>query len=233
MQHFSRRDLVIGAAVTGTALFAAPSILRAQTAAAPAGPFRQPALPFKDDALAPTISAQTVALHYGKHHASYFTNLNKLTENTPYAGMKLEEVMVKAATVPADVKIFNNAGQAWNHIVYWDQFKPGGARQPSGKLAAAIDADLGGLQKLKDSLVETGNNVFGSGWAWLVLDGGKLSVQGTAGGDNPDARGKKALLGIDVWEHAYYLDYQNRRGDHLKAVLDNLINWDVVRDRMA
>jgi Fe-Mn family superoxide dismutase len=198
-----------------------------------AAPFTQPKLPFAEDALAPSISGQTVNLHYGKHHAAYFKTLNELVPGTRYADMSLEEVVKASATSEADRKIFNNAGQAWNHIFYWDQFKPGGAKAPTGKLLQAIESDLGGMEKFKTDLVSTAGGVFGSGWAWLVQDGGKLSLAGTPGGDSPFARGKTPLLGIDVWEHAYYLDYQNRRPDHVKAVFDNIINWDVVAERMA
>jgi Fe-Mn family superoxide dismutase len=230
MQTFSRRGVVRAAALGAAAVTIAKPYLAFGQAA---GPFTQPPLPFKEDALAPYISAQTVGLHYGKHHKAYFDNLNKFTVGTPYAGMKLEEVMKASAGKPDDVRIFNNAGQAWNHIVYWDQFKPGGAKAPSGKLAAAIDKDLGGFQAMKDKLTEASVGVFGSGWGWLAQDGDKLTIMSTPGGDNPVAKGKRALLGVDVWEHAYYLDYQNRRPDHVKAVLDNLVNWDYVRDRMA
>jgi superoxide dismutase, Fe-Mn family len=230
MQGISRRGIVRGAAVTAAAISISKPYLAFGQAA---GPFTQPPLPYKEDALAPTISAQTVALHYGKHHKAYFDNLNKLVAGTPYATMQLEEVMKASVGKPEDVRIFNNAGQAWNHILYWEQFKPGGGKAPSGKLAAAIDKDLGGFQACKDKLAEVATGVFGSGWGWLVQDGDKLTIVGTQNGDNPNAHGKRALLGIDVWEHAYYLDYQNRRADHVKAALEHLVNWDYVRDRMA
>jgi superoxide dismutase, Fe-Mn family len=174
-----------------------------------------------------------VGLHYGKHHASYFTMLNTLTRGTPFADMSLEQVVVASAT-PEHRKIFNQAGQAWNHIVYWEQMRPGGAKAPGGRLAQMIERDLGGVAKMKEDFVKGAtSDVFGSGWYWLAMDGDKLVLTGTSNGDNPLAHGMRTLMGVDVWEHAYYLDYQNRRADHVKAVLDNLINWDYVAERMA
>ncbi|MGQ4274350.1 superoxide dismutase [Terrihabitans sp. B22-R8] len=227
---FSRRTLLAGASA-GLALSAMP--LAAPRLARAAAPFQQPKLPFAEDALAPSISAQTVNLHYGKHHAAYFKALNDLVPNRPYADMTLEEVVKASAQKDDDRKIFNNAGQAWNHIFYWEQFKTGGAKAPQGTLLQAIERDFGGLDDFKTKFTAAAGDVFGSGWAWLVHDNGKLTLSGTPGGDSPFARGKTPLLGIDVWEHAYYLDYQNRRPEHVKAVLDNIVNWDVVAERMA
>jgi Fe-Mn family superoxide dismutase len=224
---FTRRALLIGAgAGVAASAIGLPHIARA------AAPFPQPDLPFAEDALAPVISARTVNLHYGKHHAAYFKTLNELVAGTPYSAMALEEVVRASRGKDEDKKIFNNAGQAWNHIFYWEQFKPGGAAAPSGQLLAAIDKDLGGVDKMKTELVKTATGVFGSGWAWLTLDGGTLKLEGTPGGDSPFAARKVPLLGIDVWEHAYYLDYENRRADHVKAVVDRIVNWDVVAARM-
>lgn len=224
---FSRRALLLGAGA-GLVVSAVgmPYIARA------AAPFRQPDLPFAEDALAPVISPRTVNLHYGKHHAAYFKTLNELIGGKPYEAMALGEVVKASRGQEADKKIFNNAGQAWNHIFYWEQFAPGGAKAPAGDLLAAIERDLGGVDKMKADLVKAAGDVFGSGWAWLVLDGDKLALTGTPGGDSPFAAGKTPLLGIDVWEHAYYLDYENRRADHVKAVLDGIVNWDVVAIRM-
>ncbi len=224
---FSRRALLLGASAgLAVSAVAMPHVARA------AGPFRQPDLPFAEDALAPVISPQTVSLHYGKHHAAYFKALNDLVVGKPYADMALSEIVKASRGKDEDKKIFSNAGQAWNHIFYWEQFAPGGAKAPAGELLAAIDRDLGGADKMKADLVKAAGDVFGSGWAWLVLDGGKLLLTGTPGGDSPFAAGQTPLLGIDVWEHAYYLDYQNRRADHVKAVLDGIVNWDVVAGRM-
>ena len=230
-----RRGLLLNActaalvATAGGGLIAAPRIARA----ADAGPFKQPPLPYAENALAPTISAQTVGLHYGKHHASYFGALNTMTQGTPMAGMSLEQVVMASAAQPEHQRLFNQAGQAWNHILYWDQMRPGGAKAPAGMLAQMIDRDLGGVAKMKEDFVKGATAQFGSGWYWLIRDGDKLVLTGTSNGDNPMARGKRVLMGVDVWEHAYYLDYQNRRADHVKAVLDNLINWDFVADRLV
>jgi superoxide dismutase, Fe-Mn family len=225
---FTRRTLMAGAAA-GVAISSMPFGARIARAAAP---FEQPKLPYGEDALAPTISARTVNLHYGKHHASYFKTLNELVPGTPYADMTLEEVVRASAGKAADSKIFNNAGQAWNHIFYWEQFKPGGAKAPSGALMQAIERDFKGMDGFRKQMTDAATGVFGSGWAWLVHDGGKLTLTGTPGGDSPFAKGQTTLLGIDVWEHAYYIDYENRRGEHVQKVLDSIVNWDVVAERM-
>lgn len=232
MSQLTRRAFVAGA----TAAFAAPYIVRAQAQApaapaAPTGPFKQPALPFHEAQLAPTIGTRTVQLHYGRHHASYYANLNNLTKDTKYVSMQLPEIIVES-NKETDRRIFNNAGQAWNHEVYWDQLKPGGAKAPGGKLAEMINASFGSLDDMKKKLQADTTGVFGSGWGWLAQDGDKLVIITTAGGDGPLTRNMNALIGIDVWEHAYYLDYENRRGDHIKAVLDNIVNWDVVASRV-
>lgn len=221
----TRRTLL---AATGAVLaggLAAPSRARA------AAPFELPPLPYAEDALAPAISARTVGLHYGKHHKGYFTKLNALVEGTPYAGMSLEEVVVEASEA-GDDDIFDNAAQAWNHVLYWDQFQ-GGPAAPEGAFAEAVARQFGGLDGLKEAIVEAAGNVFGTGWVWLARDGDTLEVLGMQDADNPLPDGKKPLLGIDVWEHAYYLDYENRRAEHVKAVLDNLVNWKFVGDRLT
>jgi superoxide dismutase, Fe-Mn family len=226
-----RRRVLLGLAGGAVAL-AAPSIVRAQTAVV--AKFPQPPLPYEYTALAPTIGAQTVELHYVRHHGAQYANVNRLITGRRYADMNsLVQVVQQSSLVPADAAIFNNAGQALNHDIYWSQFKPGGAREPSGTLKTKIDSDLGGFDKCKTDLIAVCNGVFGSGWGWIAQDAaGKLVLMGTANGDNPVTKNHTPILGIDVWEHAYYLDYQNRRGDHVKAVLDNLINWSVVGDRV-
>lgn len=221
-----RQLLVLGTAAA--ALTAMPRITRAA-----AGPFVQPPLPFGEADLAPVISAQTVQLHYGKHHAGYYAALNTLVADTPYAAMPLEKVVTASAAEAKDQKIFNQAGQAWNHVHYWETLKPGGARKPQGKLAQDIERDFGGFDAFKTAFVQAATGTFGSGWVWLVESEGKLALLSTSNAGNPLALGKRSLLGIDVWEHAYYLDYQNRRADHVKAVLDSLVNWDAVGDRMT
>ncbi len=218
---------------------AAPALLKrnealAQAPAAPApaaGPFKQPPLPFLEPQLAPTISNRTVTLHYSRHHASYYANLNNLAKDTKYVAMKLPEIIVEADK-ETDRRIFNNAGQAYNHELYWDQFKPGGAKAPGGKLAEMINAAFGSFDQMKIKLKADTTAVFGSGWGWLAQDGDKIVVATTIGGDNPLTKTMTPLLGIDVWEHAYYLDYENRRPDHIQAVLDNIVNWDVVASRL-
>lgn len=225
------RRALITAFGMGALSLAAPSLVQAQ-GTAPAK-FIQPPLPFGDTALAPTIGQQTVQLHYGRHHAGYYVNLNRLAQGKVYNDLSLIEVVKRSSVVAEDQAILNQAGQCYNHELYWEQFKPGGAKAPSGALAAKIDSDLEGLAKSKEALIAAGNSVFGSGWAWLVQNGdGKLAITATPGGNNPIGRNQTPLLGIDVWEHAYYLDFQNRRADHVKAVLDGLVNWDVVASRM-
>ena len=230
MSEINRRAFVATAAAAAT--LATPYVVaaQAQPASSPE-PFKQPALLYAETALAPTIGARTVALHYGRHHASYYTNLNNITKDTPYASMKLPQLVVEA-NKDKDRRFFNNAGQAWNHELYWEQFVPGGARSPEGRLLEMLSVTFGSLDEMKNKLIASSSVVFGSGWTWLVEDGGKLDIINTAGGDGPLTGGKTALIAIDVWEHAYYLDYENRRPDHVKAVLDNIINWDVVAARM-
>ncbi|MGK9170063.1 superoxide dismutase [Inquilinus limosus] len=229
-----REALTLGgaAALAAAARIGAPRPAAAQTAAAPTGPFKQPPLPFKEDALAPTIGAETVGLHYGKHHKAYYDQLNKLAAGTPYESMTLAEVVVKSAEAK-DAAIFNQAGQAWNHNLYWEQFVPGGPKAPQGRLAEAIAEAFGDQAGLVKATTEAAGKVFGSGWVWLVADTGKLSLVGTSNADSPFAHGGQPLFGIDVWEHAYYLDYQNRRADHVKAVMETLVNWSVVSDRLG
>lgn len=228
MSEMNRRSFILTAAAA--AAFAKPAIAQTQ-GPAPQAPFRQPPLPFQESQLEPVIGTRTVSLHYGKHHAGYYTNLNTLVKETPYVNMSLEQVVV-AANKETDRRIFNNAGQAWNHERYWEMLKPGGAKEPSGKLAQMINASFGSADEMKKKIVASSAAVFGSGWTWLVQDGDKLAILNTAGGDGPLTSGKSALIGIDVWEHAYYLDYENRRTDHVKAVLDNIVNWDVVAGRL-
>jgi superoxide dismutase, Fe-Mn family len=226
-----RRRFLMGFA-GGAAALSMPSIARAQSAAPPK--FPQPALPYEYTALSPTIGAQTVELHFVRHHGAQYANVNRLIAGRRYADMNsITQVVQQSSLVPADAAIFNNAGQALNHDIYWSQFKPGGAKEPAGALKAKIDSDLGGLEKCKADLITLCNGVFGSGWGWIAQDAaGKLVLMPTANGDNPVTKNHTPILGIDVWEHAYYLDYQNRRGDHVKAVLDNLVNWSVVGERV-
>ena len=190
------------------------------------GPFTLPPLPYAQDALAPVISANTLSFHYGKHHKAYVDNLNKLAEGKRWATMSLEEVVRESAKDAADAGVFNNAAQVWNHTFYWSCMRSGGGGAPSGRLAERIQADFGGFDAFKTQFADAAKTQFGSGWAWLVLDGSKLKVVKTANADTPLAHGQKALLTCDVWEHAYYLDYQNRRPDYVAAFLDKLVNWE-------
>lgn len=192
-----------------------------------------PELPYAKDALAPYISANTLEFHYGKHHKTYVDNLNKLIAGTDLEGKALEEIILNAAKDPAKAGIFNNAAQVWNHSFYWKCLEPQGGGAPTGAVAAKINAAFGSYDKFVEELKNAGATQFGSGWAWLVLDGNDLKITKTPNADTPLAHGQKALLTIDVWEHAYYLDYQNRRPDYLTAVIQNLINWDFVNANLG
>jgi Fe-Mn family superoxide dismutase len=195
-------------------------------------PFTLPPLPYADDALAPTISGNTMGFHYGKHHKAYVDNLNKLATGTEFADMKLEDVIKKSAG-GANQPIFNNSAQIWNHTFFWESMKAGGGGKPSGKLAAMIDSDLGGYDKFKTDFAQAAVTQFGSGWAWLVVEGGKLAFKKTGNAETPLTTTAKPLLTIDVWEHAYYLDYQNRRPDFVNAVIDGLLDWDRANERLG
>jgi Fe-Mn family superoxide dismutase len=175
--------------------------------------------------LAPHISAETMALHYGKHHHGYIEKTLRLITDTPYAGRSLVDIVKTAAQSDTDTAIFNNAAQAWNHDFYWKSMTPGGGGAPTGEIAKAIDAAFGSYQGFVDKFIFAATSRFGSGWAWLVKEGDKLKVINTANADTPLAHGLTPLLTIDVWEHAYYLDYQNRRGPYVRAFIDHLINW--------
>ncbi len=183
-------------------------------------------LPYPANALEPVISEQTINLHHGKHLQGYVNNLNKLIKDTPFESMTLEEIVQKS-----DGALFNNAGQTLNHNLYFLQFSPNGEKIPSGKLAEAINKQWGSFDNFKAAFEQAGAGLFGSGWVWLAANPeGELIITQDANGSNPVVNGLTPLMGIDVWEHAYYLDYQNRRADHLKAVWD-IIDWNVVSDR--
>jgi len=197
------------------------------------GPFTLPPLPYKDDALAPSITANTLSFHHGKHHKAYVDNLNKLVEGKRYATMSLEDVIKASAKEAADAGIFNNSAQIWNHTFYWNSMKNAGGGAPTGKLAEKITADFGSFDAMKTQFADAAKTQFGSGWAWLVLDGGKLKIEKSGNADTPLAHGKKPLLTCDVWEHAYYLDFQNRRPDYVAAFLDKLVNWEFAAQNLA
>jgi len=187
-----------------------------------------PELPFSKDALAPAISEKTLEFHYGKHHKAYVDKANSLIAGTEFEGMKIEDIIVKTAGNEGQSGIFNNCAQAWNHSFYWNCLKRDGGGKPSGKIADMIQSDLGGYEKFVEDFKAAGMGQFGSGWVWLALDGDKLKIVKTPNADTPLAHGMKPLLTADVWEHAYYLDYQNRRPDYLSTFVDKLINWEFV-----
>ncbi len=195
--------------------------------------FQQPPLPYAPDALEPHMSAQTFSFHYGKHHAAYVTNLNNLTKDTPLAELSLEEVIRTTAGDPAKAGVFNNAAQVWNHTFFWESMKPNGGGEPTGMLAEKIAAAFGSFAAFRDAFKTAAATQFGSGWAWLVLEGDTLKVTKTGNADNPlTVSGQVPLLTLDVWEHAYYLDFQNRRPDFIETFLNHLVNWDAVSDRL-
>jgi superoxide dismutase, Fe-Mn family len=224
----SRREFVAAAsAVAAVSVAGAPAVARA------AAPIELPPLAFADDALVPHISANTIGFHYGKHHRAYVDNTNKLVAGTELAGMGLEELVKTVAGNPERTAIFNNAAQVWNHSFYWKSLKAKGGVAPPAALRQRVEADLGGWEGFVKELSNAAVTQFGSGWAWLVLDAGKLKVVKTANADTPLVHGQVPLLTLDVWEHAYYLDYQNRRADYVKALIENVVNWDFVAENLA
>ncbi|HEX8011256.1 MAG TPA: superoxide dismutase [Casimicrobiaceae bacterium] len=190
-------------------------------------------LPYPEDALAPVISARTVALHHGKHHKGYVDKVNELISGTEFEGQALERIVLATAGKPDRVELFNNAAQAWNHAFYWRSLKPRSGGNSSGALAEKIDAGFGSFDALKKKLAAAAVKQFGSGWAWLVSDDHSLKVVTTSNADVPFTRGQTPLLTLDVWEHAYYLDYQNRRADYVQAVIDRLLNWEFAAENLA
>ena len=190
--------------------------------------FELPALPYAQDALAPTISAETMEYHYGKHHQTYVDNLNKAVAGTADENASLEDIIMKA-----EGPLFNNAAQVWNHTFFWNSLSPNGGGQPTGAIADRIAADFGSYDDFRAQLTDAGLTQFGSGWAWLVEKDGKLAIMKTPNADLPMKHGAKAILTIDVWEHAYYIDYRNARAKFIEVVLDNLVNWDFANANLA
>jgi superoxide dismutase, Fe-Mn family len=185
-----------------------------------------PALPWPENALEPVISANTIRFHYGKHHRTYVDTLNKLVVGTEFAEMTLDEIVDATESKADKALIFHNAAQAWNHNFYWNCLRPNGGGEPPGSLKQKIDDAFGSVDACKKALSAAAVAEFGSGWAWLVLNGDKIQITKTSNADTPMAQGLRPLLTIDVWEHAYYLDYQNRRVDHVNAIIDKLLNWE-------
>jgi Fe-Mn family superoxide dismutase len=203
------------------------------TVLGPASPLTLPPLPYAENALEPILTAKTMSFHYGKHHKAYVDNLNKLIAGTEYASLSLDKIITSTAGQPERTGIFNNAAQSWNHSFYWKSLTPKGGGEPPDALKLKIEASFGSVDTFKKELASMAVSQFGSGWAWLVLEGSLLKVVKTANADIPMAMGLKPLLAIDVWEHAYYLDYQNRRADYVNAVLDKLINWEFALQNMS
>lgn len=195
--------------------------------------FTLPALPFAEDALEPVYSARTISFHYGKHHKAYVDNLNKLIVGTDWETKSVEEIILAAAADPTKTGIFNNSAQVWNHTFFWHCMKPAGGGKPTGKIAEMLDAAFGSYETFAEQFKANAVGRFGSGWGWLVLDGGVLKLVSTPNAETPMTKGQVALLTVDVWEHAYYLDYQNRRPDFVQAFLDKLVNWDFVAENLA
>ena len=190
--------------------------------------FELPALPYAQDALAPHISAETLEYHYGKHHQTYVTNLNKLVEGTEFENASLTDVIMKS-----DAGLFNNSAQVWNHTFYWNSMAPDGGGAPTGEVADAINSAFGSYDEFRAKFAEAATTQFGSGWAWLVDSGSGLEIMKTSNADLPMKHGSKALLTIDVWEHAYYIDFRNARPNYISTFLDSLVNWDFVAQNMA
>ena len=190
--------------------------------------FELPALPYAQDALAPHISAETLEYHYGKHHQTYVTNLNNLVKGTEFENASLEDVILKS-----EAGLFNNSAQVWNHTFYWNSMKPGGGGAPTGEIADAVNSAFGSYDEFKAKFAEAATTQFGSGWAWLVDSGSGLEIMKTSNADLPLKHSSKALLTIDVWEHAYYIDFRNARPNYISTFLDHLVNWDFAAQNLA
>jgi len=219
--------LAAGAVAAGAAVGGLFWLRRAGT------PHLLPDLPYPVDALAPVISAATVGFHYGKHHQGYVQQLNRLVSGTRYADRPLDEVVAATAGRADAAAIFQNAAQAWNHAFYWRSLRPDGGGEPPAALKARLEASFGSVRSCREALAAAAVERFGSGWAWLVLDGDRIRALSTADADVPSTAGQRPLLTIDVWEHAYYLDYQNRRPDFIKTFLEKLVSWDFANENLG
>ena len=222
----SRRRLFAGGAAL--AAYAAARTAFGPVVLGGAAPIELPALPYDRTALEPYVSGTTIDFHYGKHHAAYVKNTNDLVAGTEYEGVPLEEIVKRTAGQAAAAKLFDNAAQVWNHTFYWSGMRPKGGGAPTGTVKDRLDAAFGDYAAFRTAFLEAATSQFGSGWAWLVADGDRLLVTRTSNADTPLAHGQRPLLTVDVWEHAYYLDYQNRRKDYVVAFLDHLVDWDFV-----
>ena len=230
----ARRSFLAGVGASTLAALAPDARAQTTAAATPrkAMPIELPKLPFEDNALAPTISSNTISFHYGKHHKTYVDNLNKAIAGTDLAEKSLVEIVRAAAGKADKTAVFNNSAQVWNHTFYWNSLSPK-STSPSKDLADRIEKDLGGMAKFKETFAAAALGQFGSGWAWLVLEGGVLKVTKTPNAETPITTSARPLLTLDVWEHAYYLDYQNKRADYVAAVLDKLLNWEFASRNLA
>ncbi|HDQ46142.1 MAG TPA: superoxide dismutase [bacterium] len=227
--RLSRRDFL--AVSTGAALLLSTDGFPEQLETGRA--YLLPPLPYPGEALEPVISQRTLEFHFGRHHRGYVDNLNRLVAGTKLEGLSLKEIILETAEKADKASVFNNAAQVWNHTFYWHSLRPGGGGEPPEALKERIEASFGTVDACRKELAAAAAAQFGSGWAWLVQDGGKLRVTRTGNADVPFTAGLIPLLTIDVWEHAYYLDYQNRRGDYVEAVLDKLINWDFAAENLG
>jgi len=226
----TRREFLVGATATVAAVGATLWLPRGALAA----PIALPPLPYADTALDPYISSNTLGFHYGKHHKTYVDNVNKLIAGTELADQPVEQIVTATAGKPDKQAIFNNAAQVWNHDFYWRSMKPKGGGAPPKALTAKVDKAFGGWDGFKKAFSDAATTQFGSGWAWLVAKGDELQIVKTPNAENPlsDGKGTKPLLTCDVWEHAYYLDYQNRRADYVTAWLDHLVNWEFAEQNL-
>jgi superoxide dismutase, Fe-Mn family len=230
----SRREFIMrmaGAAAATAAIL--PSQIFASNQAG--APIRLPALPYASGALAPVISENTISYHYGKHHQGYVNNLNKLIAGKDLESFSLEEIIRKTAGYPEQSAVFNNAAQIFNHNFYWNSMKPDGGGEPKGRIAAKISESFGSYQKFAEAFSSAATSLFGSGYVWLVqtANGGRLEIIKTANAETPITGAAKPLITIDVWEHAYYLDYQNRRADYIKGYIEKLLNWSFAESNLA
>ena len=238
-RRLTRRDLLLATVsvaalrATTTASAADAAAASAPAAPAPPGPFSLPGLPYTDGALDPVISANTLGFHYGKHHRAYVDNLNKAVTGTPYADMALDKIIAATYGVADKTAVYNNASQHWNHSFYWRSLKAQGGGDPPAALRLKLETSFGSVDACRKELLTAATTQFGSGWAWLVQDGGRLAVVKTGNADSPVNKGQRPLLTIDVWEHAYYLDYQNRRAEYVTAVIGKLINWGFAADNLG
>ena len=194
--------------------------------------FELPSLPYANDALAPYMSSETLDFHHGKHHQTYVTNLNNLLKDHELQSSSLEDIVVKTSKDASMAGIFNNAGQHWNHILFWQCMKPNGGGSIPSELEGRLNSDFGSVEQFKEAFIQAGTTQFGSGWAWLAIDNGKLVVTKSPNASNPLVDGMKPILGCDVWEHSYYIDYRNKRPDYLKAFLNSLVNWEFVASQL-